>query len=175
MDTDTHSTTSFLVTLDICTQALMHGQQELLLRLTHLSGVALWETKLWTPTHLTTPHTAFVNSIQSFQERRKKLHLKTPNKDSSKHHVPEDMVMGLPRREEEASPGLNTLLVLHKNHHFQSGSNFGKEHGRAYKQLLSCLATLVICLGPRGKIFPCLGRTKGFLSLSPWGEQFSSQ
>lgn len=79
VDTDTHSTTSFLVTLDICTQALMHGQQELLLWLTHLSGVRLFERqRSRTPTHLTAHHTAFVNSIQSFQEMKEKLHLKTP-------------------------------------------------------------------------------------------------
>lgn len=140
-----------------------------------LQGAALWKTTLRnTYSPYSSSHCLCkFNSVLSGNER--KITFEDPNKDSSKHHVPEDMVMGLPRREEEASSGLNTLLVLHKNHRFQSSSNFGKEHGRAYKQLLSCLATLVICLGPWVKIFPCLGRTKGFLSLSPWGEQSSSQ
>lgn len=60
--------------------------------------------------------------------------------DVNDHGIAEERVEG-------PSPGLNTWLVLYIICCFQNGSNFGKEHGEAHKQSLSCLAALVICLG----------------------------
>lgn len=70
----------------------------------------------------------------------------------------------LKKRVEGPSPGLNTWLVLHIICCFQNGSNFGKEHGKAHKQSLSCLAALVICLGLQVKNFSL-----------PWEDQSTFQ
>lgn len=81
--------------------------------------------------------------------RKWRLILETPtsnhpplyrNTDVNDHGIAKERVEG-------SSPGLNTWLVLYIICCFQNGSNFGKEHGKAHKQSLSCSAALVICLG----------------------------